>query len=221
MPAATIIVSRKSIYALSHLAAEKDRRLYLHGVWVRATPEGTYYAASDGAVVGVLRAPAQPDLADAVEFILPLGAVKALKPKRGEGDLAEITVTPQDKGGAELEIDTGLESRRLRAIDGRFPDVARVIPRTVSGEHGHFNPRLLARFKDVAEVLGRKGKDGAPGSLPLLWPNGQTGTALVGIEDCPEFVGAVMPLRPQHLNLNKPGTSWLADMRAAPVAQAA
>ena len=80
-------------------------------------------------------------------------------------------------------------------IDGRFPDVARVIPTTLSGETSHYDAELVNRVSDALIMVAN-----SPSKIkPVLFQNG-TSPAIMTYQ-CDAF-GVVMPMRSDALLLS-------------------
>jgi hypothetical protein len=92
-----------------------------------------------------------------------------------------VTVTA---GG--VTVTAGGASMSAPAVDGKFPDYARVIPRDLTGKTGQFNPRYVAdAYAAVLELNNGKA------CAPQLQHNG-TGGALMTFE---RFAAVIMPWR--------------------------
>lgn len=173
-------IQAEHLRALSHLAPTKDVRFYLNGVQVFAAPEVTL-AATDGSRIGVLRT---GQLASAqFEIRIPIDTIKQL------GKFTGVVVLASEDG-QDWTLKAGALSLGWKAEDERYPQVWRAIPSTVSGEAGLFDLNLLPSFSKAAKDLGA----GSGARAVLLGQNG-AGTALVSMPECPEFVGALAPLR--------------------------
>lgn len=89
----------------------------------------------------------------------------------------------------------GTTSQLFESVDGRFPDYGRVIPPQASGEPAQINPELIGRMHSaICTATGNKR------AHMELRTNG-TDAALVHMAQIEplNFVGAIMPLRPDRL----------------------
>jgi hypothetical protein len=179
---------RKELKALSRFAATKDVRYYLCGVHVVQDQRGTYLEATDGHMLGrLLLSPGAKPTAD---IIIGNDAVAKLAAsgKRGE-EWLHFTVN-----GSSVEVIAGNEKLTFQAVDGRFPDVDRIVPTVLKDEEvapAAFNPEYLMAFQDAANDI----KGNRRGSKPCvsLLQRGNN-SAIVNI-DVENFLGIVMPLR--------------------------
>jgi hypothetical protein len=112
--------------------------------------------------------------------IIPRDAFKGLK-----GNVA-VRV---DGEGLHYKIESLQGDRSGKLIDGRFPDVDKVWPRTVSLKPGHYDPAYIARLDKAAALLGgRRHK-----VYPRLFQNGTDAAAMFRVTQ--QFIGLIMPLR--------------------------
>ena len=88
-------------------------------------------------------------------------------------------------------IVTGGSKIHIAPVDGKFPDVNRVIPQKPSGEIAHFNYEYLFAYQKAnEEFLDRKN------AYIELQHNGQSGAKFESEdEDGNKLVGVVMPVR--------------------------
>ena len=162
-----IMLDRAKLKAAARFAASdpKDNRLSLHGVLVEASPAGIRLAATDGHVMLVQRAAAEPDT-DTWTGIIPSDVIRAALAWKGSKNLPIILLPGEPE--CRLTRATG-EAVVFVPAPGPFPDYRRVIPKKPSGDASFYDPDLLVRFKRAAEDLGsnlglfglRQGGDGA------------------------------------------------------------
>lgn len=169
------------LLAASHIMATKNVRYYLNGICVEALPNETRVHATDERVACSLRQDATN--AETVAFIIPADVIKTLLPQLRKADVATITT-----GEPRHTLEVGGLKTEFAAIDGKYPDVRQVYPKTPSGEPSQIDPELLARFAKVAKALHTQ-----PARV-YVRHNG-TDPALVQIGGRPAFAGVVMPLR--------------------------
>ena len=174
-------IADPALFCAAVLCTGKEQtRPYLHGVYIQpATGGGLLLTATDSHILFHGHDP---------NGSAPRAAI--VVPDKGK------LPAPWAKGGT-LTIDTAQGVMRhttgglttdCREIDGSFPEYQRVIPQEFSGEVAQFDPALVARFGEIANILG---KGGFPG---IAW-NGD-GPTLVTFarRDC---FGVMMPLRKQ------------------------
>lgn len=140
-----IALSTNAIKAAIHCAATKDVRYYLKGVHVRVTPEQFIYVEStDGSVAFQTRLTklAAPKIKEPFGIIIPLDIAKlAIKTKQ-----PQLLLKSQPDGRYMLG------DFLFSAVDGKFPDVDRVMPAQSSDVYSGELPML------DAEVLLRAQK---------------------------------------------------------------
>ena len=186
----TITITDPALYCAALLSVSKEEtRYYLQGVFIQpATGGGILLTATDGYTLFHGHDPA--GTADRAAIVAPdKGKLPAPWAKGGA-----ITI---DLAQGIMRHTTGGLTAGCREIDGAFPEYQRVIPSESSGGVAQFNPALVARFGDIAQIL-------AKGSFPGIQHNGN-GPALVTFarRDC---FGVVMPFRANAIppDLSKP-----------------
>ena len=164
-------------------AAAKDVRYYLNGLAILPHKTGAILTSVDGRRLTMLHIPGS--------FGLPEGG--AILPR----DFCERVAKVKYPRNAPSETFT-IEGNRVRAtlagmdaalVDGRFPDVARVVPKECSGEVSQFNPRYLGDLAKQAMALG------AGATNVYIHHNGETSAARITMDGHPEFLGILMPVR--------------------------
>lgn len=189
---ATITI--KALRAVSLAMAKKDVRYYLNGVFIENT--GTpWLVATDGAR---LHAFTGFGVEGEGHFIMPdtmvSAILKAAGPDKKRGP--ENTVTLEHD---EFTITATVDGTTLTgtAIDGRFPEWQRAVPKTITNEPGNYNPLLLVGFSKAARIFG------VSGSLVAVAQNG-AGPALVSIRGVHNFFGVLMPCHTDEGPTNNP-----------------
>ena len=157
-------------------AAKKDVRYYINGVIVR----NGEMAATNGHMALIIKS---DGIKSDGEYIIDNATLKMIvySYKIVTGD------TPVEvKYGT-----TGIGRISITPVDGKFPDVNRVIPQEPSGEIAHFNYEyLLACQKANGEFIGGKYH------WVKLQHNGQAGAKFESEdEDGNKLIGVVMPVR--------------------------
>ena len=152
---AIIHISRNKLKAAAYFSAAKDIRYYLNGILIESTPMQTRVCATDGHALFCSKDDAKGDNVDTFTGIVPNDTIKQIlawkAPYKSAADLPVVITTAADEQRAEWCGNTAV----FKLIDGKFPDYARVVPSTVSGEASHFNPELLIRCKKAAEALSK------------------------------------------------------------------
>jgi DNA polymerase-3 subunit beta len=178
-------INIEALRALLPLAAKKDVRYYLNGVFVDFQRDKTIYVATNGAVLGLYTETVENE--NIFDIIIPGDVVKQLKPKPGTAkwgdlifDLVSNTARITNPGASQ---DFG-----FTPLEGKFPDYTKVIPGATSGEGAQFDAELLYLFAQVNKSFGAK----FPGRFKLDH-NGAAG-ALVHLS-LDEFIGVIMPVR--------------------------
>jgi len=148
-----ITVKTSSLFAALECSAKKDLRYYLQGINIQITKDavGMVYG-TDGHILFAGQLPYDGDYCPpTLNLIIPTDAVKRLNKK------AEFT---------ELEYDGQnylLGGARFVPVDGRYPDIGRVIPsidHNTEQAPGTYNPDLLVRGRAALSLyLGVKPKD--------------------------------------------------------------
>lgn len=184
-----IYAQLSALHTVACFAAKDDIRYYLNAVRVEASPVQTRFTATDGACAGMLRTAQENEGIDgAVTILIPIDIVKAAKKAKNNCD-ALVIETADGKTGT-LSVIGGV-SINWTAVDGVFPQIARVIPAQASGEPAQFNPELTAKFAAAQKIA-----NGSKTAFPHFWYNGANGAAvtLAGVY-ANDFTGVIMPLR--------------------------
>lgn len=177
-----ITVKTSSLFAALECSAKKDLRYYLQGINIQITKDavGMVYG-TDGHILFAGQLPYDGDYCPpTLNLIIPTDAVKRLDKK------AEF---------AELEFDGQnylLGGARFVPLDGRYPDINRVIPDIDSSTEqspGTYNPDLLVRGRAALSLyLGVKPKD----AFALIQRGSDSAVMHAGTSEC---VVVVMPMR--------------------------
>lgn len=159
-------------------AAKKDVRYYLNGVMVR----NGEMAATNGHMLLLIKS---DGIKSDGEYIIDNDTLKMI-----------VTAHKGIKGANRVEVvdsmtTTGSSKISINPVDGKFPNIHRVIPQEPSGEIAHFNYEyLLSCQKANEEFLGRKN------AYIKLQHNGLAGAKFESEdEDGNKLVGVVMPVR--------------------------
>ena len=166
------------IKAVMMATSKKDVRYYLNGMVVR----NGEIATSNGDMVLIIKS---DGIKSDGEYIIDNATLKMI-----------VTSHKGIKGANRVEVVdsmtiTGKGKIHITPVDGKFPDVNRVIPQEPSGEIAHFNAEyLLVCQKANGEFLEYK--------YPWikLQHNGQDGAKFESEdEDGNRLIGVVMPVR--------------------------
>lgn len=176
-----ITVKTSSLFAALECSAKKDLRYYLQGINIQITKPftGMVYG-TDGHILFAGQLPYEGAVDVPLNLIIPTDAVKRLDKK------AEFT---------ELEFDGQnylLGGARFVPVDGRYPDIGRVIPSidtSTEQSPGTYNPDLLVRARAaLALYLGTKPKD----AFPFVQRGHDSAVMHAGTNEC---LVVVMPMR--------------------------
>lgn len=175
-------------------AADNEVRYYLNGVyldWGRGR-----IAATDGHILFVAEIPV-------VKMPAVIVPRKVLDICRRDNP----TKIKFCRTGYQLTTDRFESELKLTytPIEHYFPDYHKVVPKTVSGEVGHFNPVLLAR---CAKALGH-GPEGY--GAPYVLHNGTEGAAVVVSRAAPKRFCVVMPMRLEKEKKDWPWIDWFFE----------
>jgi len=190
-------ILRKQIKAMSRLAARSDIRYYLNGLHVVQDNRGTYIEATNGHMLGRLLINETP-VANPCSVILPLESVKTLA---ATGKKGSETVCFTVDGVKISAINPQGETMIFQAVEGKFPDCDRVVPKLTSDssfEPSTYNPEYIQAFYDCAKDLGSS----CNGITVQIKQRGND-SGIVNIDSEPLFVGIIMPMR-EHNTVNVP-----------------
>jgi len=182
---ATAPINIEVTKALLFLAAEKDIRRYLNGVYVDFQLDKTIYVATNGHILGVYTETAQNE--HPFNIIIPRDVVKQLKPKPGIKKWGKLIYDAESKSGRILNS-ANSQDFGFTPPPGVYPDYQRVIPEKTSGEVGQYDAEYIYAFAQVNKALGAK----YPGIFKIDH-NGE-GAALIHLPDT-AFTGILMPCR--------------------------
>jgi DNA polymerase III subunit beta len=135
---------REAIDQIAFAAATDDTRPVLTGVLVRVRGTRATFAAADGFRLAQRAIELPEPAAEPVELIIPARALQELSRIIGdvEGQV-EMTVTP---GGGQVLFHTESIDLVSRLIEGKFPDIERVIP-------ANFKTRTVLETQDLAKAV--------------------------------------------------------------------
>jgi DNA polymerase III subunit beta len=117
---------REAIDQVAFAAASDDSRPVLAGVLVRVRDNAAYMAAADGFRLATRTIVLPEPVRSQQEFIVPARALSELARIAGDSEAnVTVTVTP---GGSQVLFHTETTELVSRLIDGKFPDLDRIIP---------------------------------------------------------------------------------------------
>lgn len=168
----------RQVRAMLKIAANKDVRGFLNGLYLDA--ENGIVAACNGHMLFVAR----PDMCTIQQStIVPRGALEIAT--KGAKPTYDVYIT--DK----IEVCNGevtIGSFPFQPIDGRYPEIEKVIPRDMGGQTAQFNIDYLSTIQDALRSFG------SDRSMAEIAHNGM-GAALVTAPSAPNAFGVVMPMR--------------------------
>jgi DNA polymerase-3 subunit beta len=179
-------IDRKALKAVSLFQAVKDIRYYLNGVCIQASPTETRLIATDGHTLAAHRLACENEGGYLPELIIPSDTVKqVLAWKSINKACADMPMTLTINGNECRITWQGDKVAVFKAIDGKFPDYARVIPSEISGEPAQYQSDYLARCQRAREVMG----------VPYFCAIGYNGNGPALVDVATNFVAVVMPVR--------------------------
>lgn len=205
----SIAIFHKDLKAVSHAMATQDIRYYLNGVLIECNGAQTRLVATDGHRLHAVVQETTALLVEPVSFIIPADLVRmCLKAKlpRGSKDEAVIVLT-FDQGKIEARLPDGTSVMGM-AVDGKFPDYCRLIPRgKLELSPAVINPEYaLDAFNGLRDFLDIK-KSAFP---PVGFAYRGSDAAILS---CGGFTAVVMPYR---ADITDAADRRLADPMQAP-----
>jgi DNA polymerase III subunit beta len=211
---------RASLRAALHLAAKNDVRYYLNGALLEVRPNDCRIVASNGQALACFRVAEEGHGGPSSEnasFTIPRDVLETIAAKN------VLPVVFESLADGRCQIDDLGAVRIFKPVEGQFPDYRRVIPphARVDPRPAQFNVSYFAAFAKVAKELGvkhpetsirvahgnfiehRSEKDGGPVT--------RDGSALIGIEGRPEFIGVLMPLRDETCSVPTGAPRWVHE----------
>lgn len=174
-------------------AAKQDVRYHLIGVNLVSHGDSTgQLQATDGHRAVVIRLNGMP-AGYQFSAIIPRESIETILKSKGVRKAVSVSVQIAeemlDYRGAAFTLCEPVSGVTVggKTIDGTFPDIARVTPKTISGEASQYNWQYMADCQDAAEILAGSGGEGAPVAY-----NGD-GPAIVYLSE--DAFALVMPCR--------------------------
>lgn len=135
---------REAIEQIAFAAATDDTRPVLTGVLIRLRGNQVSFSAADGFRLAQRSMELPSAVQENVELIVPARALQELGRIIGDSDSdVELTVTPN---GGQVLFHTNDIDLVSRLIDGKFPDIERVIP-------SQFMTRTIMETQDVSKAV--------------------------------------------------------------------
>jgi len=180
-----MIVPRSALKAVSLAMAVKGIRKWLNGMLIQCSGITVRLVATDGHRLHMMDIPQDipcPPLVEGV--IVPRAMIEWALKNSKPGMSVQVTI---DGGMVKIAASGAIMSGA--AIDERFPDYSRILPREApSGIVAQFNPRHVSDAYTAAMELIPKYEE----LIPLLRHNGPHAAATVSYE---RFLAVIMPLR--------------------------
>ena len=179
-------ISINALKGLDLLAAKGDIRYYLKGVNVEFSETTTRLIATNGHILGVENLTQNLVNTGAGSLIIPSDIIKALKPVSKNADIVQI----KQIDATHYEIYNYGVKITFTAIEGKFPDYARVVSGAMTnGAAAQYSADYLATFLKAAKLL-----TGAKSPDIEIMQNGHS-AALINITGLASFIGVIMPTK--------------------------
>lgn len=177
-------ITRNALKAVSLAMANRDVRKYLNGMLIQCSGRTVRLVATDGHRLHMMDLPQDipcPPLVEGV--IIPRALIEWALKNSKPGQSVQITTD-----GATVTIAAGGASMSGTAIDGRYPDYDRILPRGVpTGEVAQFQPHYVYDAYAAVKELARKGE--------LLFPTLRHSGLAAAAVAYGRFLAVIMPLR--------------------------
>ena len=186
-------IKQSTLDAMLLIAAKKDIRYYLNGVYIEFNDQITRAVGCDGHKLGIYQTAVPSSNTGTGSLIIPRDVIENL-PKAGKNTHL-ISITQNDTG-AGWTINTGLTTVGFTPYDDKYPDFRRVVhgiqTAGTSGVAAGFNLDYLNQFEKCGNLLA--GSKLRMGNRLRLHHNGDA-AALVLLNCVEGFAGVVMPIR--------------------------
>ncbi|MEX5367425.1 DNA polymerase III subunit beta [Acinetobacter haemolyticus] len=173
-------------------AAKNDVRFYLNGV---AIDRGNVVSTDGHRLFYTEIDNINPEMQ---QVIIPREAIEYLSKKAtGIKDLKKLVIVTLNGAEGKLAIQGTDIIERFRAIDGKFPEWKRIIPKAdgseYEGDYPTFNWQYLVDFQKIAKTLGDKCKVPQVKVTPTIGPSSSAHIDFLDVEF--KARGVLMPLR--------------------------
>lgn len=178
-----ITIDSKFLYAMAVTSPFKDYRFYINGVCIAIKNNNVTLKATDGhSAIAINLGVFTTDLPDG-EWIIASNFIKQINKAKVQGPVL-------------IEIEGNIVSANAtfsdNVIDGKFPDLARVFPRSISNVVAQFDPLFVSKFYKIGEILN---------DVPYVHHNGDN-TALVTFKSN-NIIGCILPLNRASFSYDK------------------
>jgi len=181
-------IKQNTLDAMLLIAAKKDIRYYLNGVYIEFNDQISRAVGCDGHKLGIFQN-AAPDNRGNGSIIVPREVIENLPKKCDILTFSQISDT-------HWEINTGNATIKFAPCDAKYPDFRRVVhgiqTAGTSGVAAGYNLDYLNQFEKCGNILA--GSKLRMGNRLRLHHNGDN-AALVLLNCVDGFAGVVMPLR--------------------------
>ena len=179
-----ITLKTNALLAALECSAKKDIRYYLMGINIQIKKDaiGMVYG-TDGHILFAGQLHYEGDF-EPLDIIIPLDTLKKIDKKRGIVELEQIN--------GEYFLD----GARFVPVDGKFPDVARVIPTiefNAEEKPALYNPDLLVRARNALAIYTDSKK--AVATFPMIQRGDDSAVMHAGTNEC---LVVIMPIRSQY-----------------------
>jgi DNA polymerase III sliding clamp (beta) subunit (PCNA family) len=178
-------INVETLRALLPLAAKKDIRRYLNGVYIDFQADKTVYVATNGHALGLYTEAVENE--HTFSITIPSDVVKQLKLMPRTGKWGDLIFNPEANAARIVNPGAG-QDFGFTPLDGKYPDFTKVVPTETSGEVAQFDVDLLSLFAQVNKAFGAK----HPGRIKIDH-NGERGALVHLSRD--GFTGVIMPVR--------------------------
>jgi len=181
-------IKQSTLDAILLIAAKKDIRYYLNGVYIEFNDQISRAVGCDGHKLGIYQN-AAPDNRGNGSIIIPRDVIENLPKKCDILTFSQISDT-------HWEINTGNATIKFAPCDAKYPDFRRVVhgiqTAGTNGVAAGFNLDYLNQFEKCGNLLA--GSKLRMGNRLRLHHNGDA-AGLVLLNCIDGFAGVVMPLR--------------------------
>ena len=146
-------IPTKQLEAALHLAAKKDKRFYLNGVFFDAASMNL--VATDGCALYV-GAPGTVSGVEAESFIVPRDFCEAVVKTSKSRRQMTVSLDAVETGVMTREYDLRTTSCVGKSIVGVYPDWRRMYPSECSGDAAVFSAALLTAASKANKALGAR-----------------------------------------------------------------
>ena len=180
-----ITLKTNALLAALECSAKKDIRYYLMGINIQIKKDaiGMVYG-TDGHILFAGQLPYEGDYCPpTLDIIIPLDTLKKIDKKRGIVELEQIN------------NEYFLDGVRFVPVDGKFPDVARVIPTiefNAEEKPALYNPDLLVRARNALAIYTDSKKSV---TFPMIQRGDDSAVMHAGTNEC---IVVIMPIRSQY-----------------------